>query len=174
MRQMTFENIVGKGENTGNQYFLLFPLGFLPFTRQISILSSANPFNLGKCKILSFGKGFIKRLIGDRRLDKEMFRQYMSQYCILYFQKVIPTFHLVTFNAYVRPLVPLKHSRSFNLSAVASFPSRTSSSTNLSKSLKYSDSATLVAMIIRPPVNWKYMYRLSNHSLSPPFCKEKK
>ena len=26
-----FENIVGKGENAGNQHFLLFPPCFLPF-----------------------------------------------------------------------------------------------------------------------------------------------
>ena len=28
-----FENIVGKGENAGNQHFLLFPQCFLPFTK---------------------------------------------------------------------------------------------------------------------------------------------
>ena len=33
-----FENIVGKGENAGNQHFLLFPQCFLPFLKQISIL----------------------------------------------------------------------------------------------------------------------------------------
>ena len=32
-----FENIVGKGENAGNQHFLLFPLCFLPFLKQITI-----------------------------------------------------------------------------------------------------------------------------------------
>ena len=30
-----FENIVGKGENAGDQHFLLFPQCFLPFTKQI-------------------------------------------------------------------------------------------------------------------------------------------
>ena len=35
-----FENIVGKGENAGNQHFLLFPQCFLPFPKQISILHS--------------------------------------------------------------------------------------------------------------------------------------
>ena len=29
-----FENIVGKGENAGNQHFLLFPQCFLPTERQ--------------------------------------------------------------------------------------------------------------------------------------------
>ena len=32
-----FENIVGKGENAGNQHFPLFPQCFLPFPKQISI-----------------------------------------------------------------------------------------------------------------------------------------
>ena len=31
----TFENIVGKGKNAGNQHFVLFPQCFLPFTKQI-------------------------------------------------------------------------------------------------------------------------------------------
>ena len=34
------ENIVGKGENTGNQYFLLFLQCFQLFPTQISILES--------------------------------------------------------------------------------------------------------------------------------------
>ena len=33
-----FENIVGKGENAGNQHFLLFPQFFIPFPNQISIV----------------------------------------------------------------------------------------------------------------------------------------
>ena len=32
----SFENIMGKGENAGNQHFLLFPQCFLPFPKQIS------------------------------------------------------------------------------------------------------------------------------------------
>ena len=58
----TSENIVGKGENTGNQHFLLFPQCFLPFSKQISnfqftlILSSAIAFNFDQSIILSFGK----------------------------------------------------------------------------------------------------------------------
>ena len=35
-----FENIVGKGENAGNQHCLLFPQCFLPFSKQISISES--------------------------------------------------------------------------------------------------------------------------------------
>ena len=36
----SFENIVGKGENDGNQHFLLFPQSFLPFPMQISIFDT--------------------------------------------------------------------------------------------------------------------------------------
>ena len=35
-----FENIVGKGENTGNKHFLLFTQCFLPFLKQISVIQS--------------------------------------------------------------------------------------------------------------------------------------
>ena len=36
----SFENIIGKGENAGNQHFLLFPHCFLAFPRQISDFES--------------------------------------------------------------------------------------------------------------------------------------
>ena len=55
-----FENITGKGENAGNQHFLLFPQCFLPIPKRIFVLkfhlSSANAFNLDQSKNLSFGK----------------------------------------------------------------------------------------------------------------------
>ena len=57
-----FENIVGKGENAGNQHFLIFPQYFLPVLQRISVrklhlfLSSADAFNLGLSKILSFNR----------------------------------------------------------------------------------------------------------------------
>ena len=35
--EKTFENVVGKGENAGNQHFLLFPHCFLPYHRQKSL-----------------------------------------------------------------------------------------------------------------------------------------
>ena len=37
LRKEAFENILGKGENAGNQHFLLFPKCFLPSPTQISI-----------------------------------------------------------------------------------------------------------------------------------------
>ena len=35
LRKRAFENIVGKGENAGDQHFLLFPQCFLPYHRSI-------------------------------------------------------------------------------------------------------------------------------------------
>ena len=58
-----FKNIVGKGENAGNQHFLLFPQCVLPISIQISsfsvtfILLSVSSFNLDQSKNLSFDKG---------------------------------------------------------------------------------------------------------------------
>ena len=40
VKQRTFENSVGKGENAGNQHFLHFQQCFLPFPNQISIFHS--------------------------------------------------------------------------------------------------------------------------------------
>ena len=40
VKQRTFENSVGKGENAGNQHFLYFQQCFLPFPNQISIFHS--------------------------------------------------------------------------------------------------------------------------------------
>ena len=42
----SLENIVGKGENAGNQHFLLFPQCFLLVTKQIS-----NPQSLLFCRL---------------------------------------------------------------------------------------------------------------------------
>ena len=64
LRKRPFENIVAKGENAGNQHFLLFPQCFLTIPKRISdfklhvqcILSSANAFNLNKSKILLCNK----------------------------------------------------------------------------------------------------------------------
>ena len=52
LRKEAFGNILGKGENAGNQHFLLFPKCFLPFQKLISnfestfILLSARALNL--------------------------------------------------------------------------------------------------------------------------------
>ena len=63
-----FENIVGKGENNGEQHFLLFPQCFLLLSQgEIFILatfnlSSANAFDLNRSKIFWFGKELIQGL----------------------------------------------------------------------------------------------------------------
>ena len=38
LRKKPFETIVGRGENAGNQHFLLFPQCFLPFPKQFQFL----------------------------------------------------------------------------------------------------------------------------------------
>ena len=64
LKMKAFENIVGKGENAGNQHFPLFPQCFLPFPPKkfhfwvAFIFSSTNAFNLDQSKNLSFGKGW--------------------------------------------------------------------------------------------------------------------
>ena len=40
LKKKAFENIFGKGENAGNQHFLLFQKCFVPFQEQVSILDS--------------------------------------------------------------------------------------------------------------------------------------
>ena len=58
LKKKAFENIVGKGENAGNQHFLLFPQCFLFFPTQILIFESGlfcclqNALNLDSSKIL--------------------------------------------------------------------------------------------------------------------------
>ena len=62
LEKKAFENMVGKGENAGNEHFLLFSTMFsaLPGTNfnfwVTIILSSANFLNLDYFQILSFGK----------------------------------------------------------------------------------------------------------------------
>ena len=51
-----FENNVGKGENAGNQHFLLFPQCFLPFQTKTAIFGLHLFCRLQMLKILSFGK----------------------------------------------------------------------------------------------------------------------
>ena len=64
-KKKALENIVRKGENAGNQHFLLFPQFFLLCRREkssfrqhvICHLHIAYAFNLVLSRILSFGKG---------------------------------------------------------------------------------------------------------------------
>ena len=67
LRKKAFENILGIGENAGNQHFLLFQQSFLYFSKQISTfklhlfcrLRFAKAFNLEECKFLSFSQELI-------------------------------------------------------------------------------------------------------------------
>ena len=109
LRRKPFENIVRKGENTGNQHFLLCSQYFLPFPNWISIfqsylttlpktdfsflftfiLSSANGFNLDRSKNLLFGEELtlyhIIQTFNDpkgRKLLKKCCFFFTSFYCI--------------------------------------------------------------------------------------------
>ena len=72
MKEKPSENIVGKGENAGNQHFLLFPQYFQPIQKWMGkflshiffFWSSASAFNLNIINILSYVKGLhVKREI---------------------------------------------------------------------------------------------------------------
>ena len=56
LKEKSLGNIVGKGENAGNQHFLLFPQCFLPYKRQTLFLSN-NEF--GICICFQFGFFFL-------------------------------------------------------------------------------------------------------------------
>ena len=73
LKKKSFENIVGKRENAGNQHFVLLPqcLQSFPETNlnfwSTFILSSAKAFNLNLPKILSYGKKFTFLNLCDRK-----------------------------------------------------------------------------------------------------------
>ena len=53
-RKKPFENIVGKGENAGNHYFLLFPQCILPYQKQKSSFELQNNKVLDSFKLKEF------------------------------------------------------------------------------------------------------------------------
>ena len=63
LQYKSFENTAGKGEIARNEQFLLFPLCFLPISKNFLPLashlklSSANPLKLEGSKICCLGKG---------------------------------------------------------------------------------------------------------------------
>ena len=87
LRKIPFENIVGKGENDGNQHFLIFPTVSCTLSKKEIInletfnLSSVNAFSFVKAKILSFGKelGFSGRGGVGLGGGKEEFRDQFYQ-----------------------------------------------------------------------------------------------
>ena len=64
-KKKPFQNIVGKGENAGNQHFLFFPTIFSTLSKTeiiiyvTFILSSANALNLDKVTFCLLGMGKI-------------------------------------------------------------------------------------------------------------------
>ena len=62
LNEKAFENIVGKGENAGNQHFLLFPQCVQPFPKRFLVFRPnffcrlQNAFILDQSKLLSFAK----------------------------------------------------------------------------------------------------------------------
>ena len=56
LRKKPFENIVGKGENAGNQHFLIFLPYFLPIPQQISIFSHIYFVICSCCQVGTFYK----------------------------------------------------------------------------------------------------------------------
>ena len=68
LKNKHFENIEGKGEDAGNQHFLLFPQCFLPFPEQISIFQPylfrrlqllSNSTSLKTCHLGKSSEGFL-------------------------------------------------------------------------------------------------------------------
>ena len=78
LQKKLFGNIVGKGENAGNQHFLLFPQSFQAIPERIYFffsklhLSSANALNLDQSKILLFSEGIIVRCLHDTSIHINM------------------------------------------------------------------------------------------------------
>ena len=65
LRKKPLENLVGKGENAGNQHFLLFPQCFLLFTKQVLNLPS---LYFVVCKYFQFGQDIL--LFGNELSNK--------------------------------------------------------------------------------------------------------
>ena len=98
-----FKNIVGKGENAGNQHFLLSPQWFQLFPTQSSIsksqcflpirnkfsvafnLSFANAFNLDQSKILLFGKKLRDFL--ESLTSRHTYHEFVYHPVVQYFHK---------------------------------------------------------------------------------------
>ena len=81
--EKAFENTAEKGENAGNQHFLLFPQCFQHFLNQISmfnILSSVNAFNLNHSKLFSFSKELSYIFI----LEKLLITSNFFSHCVFY------------------------------------------------------------------------------------------
>ena len=85
---------MGKGENAGNQHFLIFPQHFLLFQKQISVfqshLPSENVLNLGQSNILLFGKQLIAKAGNIVRKGENACNQHFSTVHIVFSKGVYP------------------------------------------------------------------------------------
>ena len=80
LKQRASENIVGKGENAGNQHFLLFPNCFLPYQRQKSLFKQDL---ICRLQMLSFWSG-PKFCILGKELNFCLFGKEMTSKSIQY------------------------------------------------------------------------------------------
>ena len=66
-KKVAFENIVGNGENSGNQYFLLFPTMFSTLDKfHWFKLFSVNALSLDNCTFLLFSEGLSRKQLCKR------------------------------------------------------------------------------------------------------------
>ena len=91
LKKKALENNVGKGENAGNQHFLLFAKSFLLQHREIAIFVTfnflfANAFNLVASEIFSFGKelSLWKTLWKKENMLVGSIFSFSPQYCLPY------------------------------------------------------------------------------------------
>ena len=62
LEKKAFEKIVGKGENAGNQHFLLFPQFFTPIQKRISVLKLHLFYHLQMLSIWASRKSCLQRV----------------------------------------------------------------------------------------------------------------
>ena len=109
LKKKALENIVRKGENTGNQHFLLFHRIFYYIKERKHhfsniYLSSANAFNLDMSKILSLGEELTKmrkKVLENIMAEGEVTSiYYTSQFVSPLLISSFKTLHLLFVNAF--------------------------------------------------------------------------
>ena len=114
-KKKPFKEIVGNGENAGNQHFLLFPQCFLSYQTQKPsfeqhFLSSANAFNLVTSKILLLGKElnqkeptlqicqaqlhYVTFVPGMYKCSKESQRKLLEEFVTLHYLNLIHAYNM--------------------------------------------------------------------------------
>ena len=77
MRKKIFENIVGKGENVGNQHFL-FPQCFLPFEKQFSIFPLHHTIRL----LTTLRKKIFENIVGKEKMLVTSIFSFLPRCCL--------------------------------------------------------------------------------------------